>query len=177
MPVTRLLAGVFSMLAAILAAAPAAAEPTELIAEAPRIRRAIEAAIDPDTRRGVTRLPRVSIDSTGDVTVVVALRDVAEDPDATYAAALGDTLAVLSAVYHSPDVDRVTTATVLGTYAVIGATGRTREQPVLRAVLSAEHAGRLDWGSVEPEQVPQLVDVWWVHAAFHGREDMLGGGG
>src|ERR687887_2202990 len=101
MPLARLLAGAFSMLAAMLAAAPAAAEPTEQIGEAPRIRQAIEAAIDPDTRRGVARLPRVTIDATGDATAVLALRNEADDPDATYAAALDDALRVLRAVYHS----------------------------------------------------------------------------
>jgi hypothetical protein len=164
------------MLAAMLAAAPAAAEPTEQIGEAPRIRQAIEVAIDPDTRRGVARLPRVTIDATGDATAVLALRNEADDPEATYAAALDDTLRVLRAIYHSADVDRISIATVVGTFNVIGATGRAREVPVLRAVLSAEHAAQLDWAALGPDEVPQLADVWWVHAGFHGREAMVDGG-
>ena len=71
-----------------------AGQPTEPaveeMADAPRIRQAIEAAIDSDTRRGAPRLPRVTIDTIGDVTVVLALRNEADDPDATYAAALDD---------------------------------------------------------------------------------------
>jgi len=163
--------------ACLVAARPAAIEAAETIVEAPRIRQAIEAAIELDTKRGAVRLPRVSIDETGDVTVVVALRDELEDRGATYAAALDDTLAVLRAVYHSPDAGDIRSATVLGTFAVTGATGRTREQPVLRAVLSAGPATNLDWASVEPEALPTLADVWWVHAAFHGRDSMIEGGG
>jgi hypothetical protein len=176
MPLARLLAGAFSMLAAMLAVAPAAAEPTEQIGEAPHIRQAVEAAIDPDTRRGVTRLPRVTLDATGDATVVLALRNEDDDPEATYAAALDDTLRVLRAVYHSADADRISSVTVVGTFNVISATGRARELPVLRAVISAEHAAQLDWAALGPDEVPQLADVWWVHAGFHGREAMVDGG-
>jgi hypothetical protein len=163
------------LLAGLLAAPAAAGPALQEIQDAPRIREAIEASVDPDTRRNVPRLPRVTIDTTGDVTVVLALRDQADDPQATYAAALDDTLVVLSAVYHSPDAERVTTTTLVGTFAVIGASGRQRELPVLRAALSAQRAAELDWSSIAPEQLPSVVDVWWVHPAFYGREALLGG--
>jgi hypothetical protein len=156
------------------AASAGAVPASQEITEAPQIRQSVEAAIDPDTRRGVVRLPRVTIDTTGDVTVVVALRDEGEQ-EAIHAAALEDTLRVLSAIYHSSDLERITTATVVGTYTVIGAAGRARELPVLRAVLSAERAAKLDWSTVDPPRLPDLVDVWWMHAGFYGRDALVGG--
>ena len=159
--------------AALCLASPLAAEPSPPeIQEAPRIRQAIEAAIEPDTRRDVPRLPRVTIDTNGDVTVVLALRDEGA-MEAIRAAARSDTLATLRAVYQSPDADRVTVATVVGTYGIIGSSGRKRELPVLRAVLSAERATQVDWGAVTADQVPELADVWWMHAAFSEAPDTL----
>lgn len=172
----RFMAVVLGLIARLALPAPTLAGPAlQEIEDSPRIRGAIEAILDPDTKRSVPRLPRVSIDTTGDVTVVLALRNEGDDPEATYAAALADTTSVLWAVYHSPEVERITTTTVVGTFAVIGKTERLRELPVLRAVLSAEHAARMDWAQMDWHQLPQLVDLWWVHAAFHGREALLEG--
>ena len=55
------------------------------------------------------------------------------------AAAEEDVFRILRAVYTAPD-SPVRTATVVGTYSVTGTRG-ARELPVLRTVLSAEHAG------------------------------------
>lgn len=149
------------LLARLAGAAPAGQE----ILDAPQIYDAVLAALGPETNRDVPRVARATIDETGDVTVVFALRDEGS-LDAIRATALADTLAALWAVYHAPESDRVTTTTVLGTFAVIGKRGSARETPVLRAVLSADRAATLDWDALAPEQVPAIVDVWWLHAAF-----------
>src|SRR6266545_1420545 len=104
-------------LALALTLSSAAAQQIE---DAPAIKDSIEAALPLELNRAVDeRLPRVTIDRTGDVTVVFAMRyldDVASVREAAYE----DTLAVLRAVYTSPEVERVTSTTVLGTFSVIG---------------------------------------------------------
>ena len=165
MPTIRARLVVAGLLAALLAVPAGAAPSGQDITDAPLIRAAVTAAIDPDTKRDAPRLPRVGIDSTGDVTVVFALRDEGE-LGAIRAGAQADALAILSAVYHSPDAHRVTTTTVVGTFSVIGKRDQGRELPVLRAVLTAERAAGLDWDGLAPEQLPEIVDVWWLHAAF-----------
>ena len=130
------------------------------------LRRAIEAVLPPNTGRPAPRLPRVSLDPTGDLTVVLAIRNGPNAP-VIREDALVDTLTILRAVYHAPVASQVRTTTVLGTYAVASATS-TRELPVLRAVLSAKHAATLDWTKAKPDQLPHLVDVWWEHPAFAG---------
>ena len=155
-----------SILGALVPGGPGlAAPPGQGIDDAPQIYEAILASIDPQTNRDAVRVPRVTIGATGDVTAVIALRDEGDDPVALYATALADTLAILRAVYQSPVADRVSTATVIGTYPVKGSRGTVRELPVLRAVLTAGGANRLEEG-VEPESVPRLADAWWVHGAF-----------
>jgi hypothetical protein len=140
------------------------------IASAPQILQAVSSVLNPDTgRKDVPRLARATIDTTGDVTVVFALRNEHDDKEATRTTALADTLAILWAVYHSPNTDRITTTTVVGTYAIQGKTGRTRELPVLRAVLSAQHAAQLDWKELSMERLPQTVDLWWMHVAMAPR--------
>jgi hypothetical protein len=64
-------------------------------------------------------------------------------------------------------VDGVTTVTVLGTFPYQGTKGKSvRESPVLRAVMSADHAGRVNWDQLSPADVPTTVDVWWLQGAF-----------
>jgi hypothetical protein len=146
--------------------APAAQSQVAQIVDAPQILQAVGAVLSPDTARDVPRLARATIDTTGDVTVVFALRNEHDDKQAIHTTALADTLAILWAIYHSPDTNHVATTTVVGTYALTGKTGRTRELPVLRAVLSAQRAAQLDWQALSLEQLPQAVDVWWMHAAM-----------
>ena len=163
-----------------------------------QLRATIARALDPDTRRSdprllwstidasvnvvdaqkvvhpqVPKLQRVGIDETGDLTVVFALSDEGE-LGAIRAAAQADTLAILRAVYSSLRPARVRTMTVVGTYAVIASNVRARERAVLRAVLSAERANKLDWATARAEQLPELVDEWWLHTAFADRVGRLG---
>jgi pimeloyl-ACP methyl ester carboxylesterase len=128
-----------------------------------RIRGWIEEAIDPDTGRGAIRLPAVGIDDTGDLTVVFAVREK-DDLDAFRAAAEEDVFGILRAVYTEPD-SPVRTATVVGTYSVTGARG-ARELPVMRTVLSAEHAGKIDWSNAAPQDLFSAADVYRLYPPF-----------
>jgi len=138
------------------------------ITDAPNILLAVGAVLNPDTKRDVPRMARATIDTSGDVTVVFALRNENDNQEAIVTTALADTLAALWAIYHSPDTAQVTSATLIGTYAVEGKTGRMRETPVLRAVLTASNAAHLNWNAVMPEQLPEIVDDWWMHAKLAG---------
>jgi pimeloyl-ACP methyl ester carboxylesterase len=128
-----------------------------------RIRDWIEHAIAPDTRRGAIRLPEVGMDETGDLTVVVALREV-DDLDGFRAAAEEDVFSILRAVYTAPD-SPVRTVTVVGTYPV-AETGAPRELPVLRTVLSAEHAATIDWEEATPRDLFTAADVYRLYPPF-----------
>jgi pimeloyl-ACP methyl ester carboxylesterase len=125
-----------------------------------RIRGWIEAAIDPDTGRGVIRLPEVGIDDTGDLTVVFALREK-DDLDAFRAAAEEDVFRILRAVYTETD-SPVRTATVVGTYSVTE-TGKPRELPTLRTVLSAENASKIAWQTATPQDLFTAADVYRLY--------------
>ena len=110
--------------------------------------------------------PRVTIDLTGDATIEFAIRNADDDPVATRDGAIDDSLAVLRAVYGSP-AESVRTVTVLGTFPFQGTKSPgVRPTPVLRAVLSADHARNIDWQTVSPANLPAVVDVWWLQAAF-----------
>src|SRR5215213_2514084 len=128
-----------------------------------RIRGWLEEAIDPDTGRGAIRLPSVGIDGTGDLTVVFALREK-DDLDAFRAAAEEDVFRILRAVYTEPD-SPVRTATVLGTYSVTGARG-DRELRVLRSVLSAANASKIDWERSTPQDLFSAADVYRLYPPF-----------
>jgi hypothetical protein len=164
---------------AVAASAPAAqSQPTAAsqpamsaspaIADAPNILLAVGAVLNPDTKRDVPRMARATIDTSGDATVVFALRNENDNQEAIVTTALADTLAAFWAIYHSPDTAQVTSATVIGTYNVQGKTGSMRELPVLRAVLTANNAAHLNWNAVMPEQVPDIVDDWWIHEKLAG---------
>jgi len=146
--------------------AMSAASPT--MADAPNILLAVGAVLNPDTKRDVPRMARATIDTSGDATVVFALRNENDHQEAIVTTALADTLAAFWAIYHSPDTAQVTSATVIGTYAIQGKTGSMRELPVLRAVLTANNAAHLNWNAVMPEQLPEIVDDWWMHAKLAG---------
>src|SRR4051794_1447017 len=114
-----------------------AAQSTPIIGESSldeQNRTLIEATIDPDTGRGVIRLPAVWTNESGELSVVVALRE-RDDLDAFRAAAQEDVFKIMRAVYTEPD-NPITSTTVVGTYSVTG-TGNPRELPILRVVLSA----------------------------------------
>lgn len=150
----------------LAAGASPIASRTPAARDATPIRRAITAVLDPSAKRPTMRLPRVSIDATGDLTVVFALRDEGSF-EGIRTAALTDALAILRAVYRSPSAAYVRTATVIGTFSITGPRG-PREMPVLRAVLSAERASHLDWANVRPEQLPTLVDDWFQYPPLLG---------
>ena len=136
---------------------------------APQLYAALAAALDPDTNRPAPRLARVSVDPTGDATVVFAIRNEQDDADATRARAVADTLTVLRTAYASEDASRISTMTVLGTFPYKGTKGKSvRESPVLRAVLSADRAAQLDWDALSPDDLDHAVDVWWMQGAFAG---------
>lgn len=111
--------------------------------------------------------PRISIDPSGDTTIEFAIHNADDDPAATREGALADTLTLLRAVYDSSPSEVVRTVTVLGTFPFKGTKSPSvRPTPVLRAVLSAEHAQNLDWQALRPADVPSVVDAWWLQGAF-----------
>jgi hypothetical protein len=132
--------------------------------EEPSVRQSIESALDMDTYRQVLRLPRVTLDeANGDLTVIFAMRrPLADDPRQIAASATDDIFTILWAAYTSAAAPRIRTATVLGTYAVVGRYERPREIPLMRAVLSADRAARLDWWNVARLDPRETLDVWWV---------------
>jgi pimeloyl-ACP methyl ester carboxylesterase len=117
-------------------------------------------AIVPDTGRGAIRLPSVSIDETGDLSVVVALREI-DDLNAFRAAAEQDVFDIFRAVYDRPD-SPVRTATVIGTYPVAG-TGNPRELRVLRVVLSNTHAADLNWTLATPTDLFTIAETYRLY--------------
>jgi hypothetical protein len=141
--------------------------------EAPEFRDIVAAAVDPSPNRinpesydVIRRLPQVTIDNTGDLTVVLALRDEGAK-EAIVAAGQADTLTALRAIYQSSLADQVRSATLVGTYGIARAeSNRTRERRILRAVLSAARAASIDLAAVNPNELPELLDVWWLHPAF-----------
>jgi hypothetical protein len=145
--------------AALLALAPFAARADD----APTLRSALASAIDPNPTRNTPRLARVDIDPMGDATVMFAIQNAEDDADAVRAGALADALALLQAAYSSPDAEHITSVTVLGTFPFKSTKGKSvREAPVLRAVLSAQHAASLTWDDVTPD----ALDDWWLQGAF-----------
>ena len=178
----HLSAGAIVVLAALLVAAgsptfgavsrdrPADQEATNAIgddaiaADEAELRATIEAVLDPDTRRGVGRLPSVRLDPTGDLTVVVALRDFGT-LEAIRDGAEEDALAILRAIHESPVAGRVRTTTLIGTFAVTGTRG-TRELRVMRVVLSAERAIGIEWGAVAPADLATVTDLWKLYPPF-----------
>jgi hypothetical protein len=132
--------------------------------EEPSVRQSIEAALEMDTYRQVLRLPRVTLDEArGDLTVIFAMRrPLTDDPRQVVASATDDIFTILWAAYTSAAAPRIRTATVLGTYSVVGRYERPREIPLMRAVLSADRATRLDWWNVARLDPREALDVWWV---------------
>jgi pimeloyl-ACP methyl ester carboxylesterase len=128
-----------------------------------RIRGWIEASIDPSTGRGAIRLPAVWMDEHGDLSVVFALREM-DDLDAFRAATEEDVFNILHAVYTDP-ASPVKTATVIGTYSVTGTRG-ARELPVVRTVLSAENAGKINWDEATPQDLFSAADVYRLYPPF-----------
>jgi pimeloyl-ACP methyl ester carboxylesterase len=128
-----------------------------------QLRRAIGARVVPDSGRGMIRLPRVSLDD-GDATVIVALRDTG-GVEGIRVAATDDAFAVFDAAYHSPVAAQIRTMTLVGTFPVTGSRG-TRELRVLRAVLTAETAARIDWQTLRPEGLAGAVDTWRFYPPF-----------
>jgi hypothetical protein len=128
------------------------------------VRQAIESVLELDAGRDTRRLPRVTLDeASGDLTVVFAMRrPLVNDPRQIVNSATDDVLTILWATYASPAAGRVRTATVLGTYAVVGRYQRPREIPLLRAVLSADRAAQLDWTQFSTMDPGQSFDVWWL---------------
>ena len=146
--------------------------------EEPSVRRSIESALEMDSYRDARRLPRVTLDdSTGDLTVIFAMRrPLADDPRQIVASATDDVFTILWAVYTSAAAPRIRTATVLGTYAVVGRYARPREIPLMRAVLSADRATRLDWWNVDRLDPREAFDVWWVEGELVGAPSPPGRG-
>lgn len=144
---------------------PALAAPATPAASAAesQLRDWIAAAIAPDTGRDVARLPVVTLNAAGDLSVVVALRDQG-DLDAFRAAAEDDVFQVLHAAYTGPE-SPVTTATVVGTYSVTSPR-RARELRVLRVVLSSSRARQLDWSTATPQDLFTAADVYRFYPPF-----------
>lgn len=133
-------------------------------ADAPTVRQAIQSVLEMDTWRDAARLPRVSLDiSTGDLTVVFAMRrPMSDDPAQIVSSATDDVFTILWATYASPDAGRIRSTTVLGTYSIVGRYARPREVPLLRAVLSADRAANFDWAKVASLDPSRVFDIWWI---------------
>ncbi len=131
---------------------------------APTLRAAISAVLPADAAHPDERVSRVSITSTGDLTVVFALRDIDDDPALIGAAGAADTLSILQGIYASNESlqGQIASATVLGTYAAYGKSERLAHRPLLRVVLSAAHADRIQNASLSPSQLPSWADDWWA---------------
>lgn len=138
-----------------------AAPPTPAASASDRLRAAVAAALPPGSGRDASRLARVDVDATGDATVVFALRAADTAPEIVGGGA-ADILAIFRAVYHPAPVASLRTATVIGTYPVIGQYGR-RAMPVMRAVLSRMTANTLGWAHLTPRMLPAALDTWWVY--------------
>lgn len=132
---------------------------------APVLRDSITHSLDPNLGRKGVRLPRVTINRVGDVTVVFAAKS-GPDPVTIRDVAIRDTLTILKAVYHSPDASRISTATVLGTYPIQGKWGSTREQTIIRATLKADRARIIGWDSLQPDELQGAVNDWWMYPTF-----------
>lgn len=137
--------------------------PAAIAQDEARLRDAVAAAVAPDTDRGGIRLPSVRLDDTGDLTVVLALRE-RDDLESFRSAATEDVFQVMRAVYTQTG-SPVRTTTVVGTYPVTGARG-TRELRVLRAVLSAATAGTIAWDQVSPSSLFTAADVYRFYPPF-----------
>jgi hypothetical protein len=147
----------------MLVAGSAPAQAQELVGE-PVVRAAIQSVLDMDPGRDVERLPRIDLDPVrGDLTVVFAMRrPVSDDPRQVVASGTDDMFTILWAAYTSADAPRIRTVTVLGTYAVVGRYEHAKEVPLMRAVLTAEDAARLDWSSVATVDPSRVLDTWWI---------------
>ena len=141
----------------------ARADPAQASGVDDQIRGWISSAIDPDAGRDVTRLPVVTMNEAGDLTVIVALREKT-GLDTFRAAAEEDVFQILRAVYDEPQ-SPVQTVTVVGTYPVTG-TRSTRELRVLRTVLSKERASGIDWASATPMTLFSAADVYRFYPPF-----------
>jgi len=128
------------------------------------VRHAIESVLEMDTGRSAARLPRITLDSArGDLTIVLGMRrPLSDDPAQIVASATDDVFTILWATYTSADAPRIRTTTVLGTYAVVGRYENPRELPLLRAVLTADHAANFDWPNVASLDPRRVLDTWWV---------------
>jgi hypothetical protein len=158
--------------AAVVAVALAVSTATHVVASedvdaAARLYTSISGVLEPGTNRAAARLSTVSIDPSGDATVVFAIRGADDDAHATVAGGMGDALSVLRSVYQGSDGTGIRTVTVLGTFPFKGTKGRSvRESPVLRAVLSAERAAQVDWDAVLPDELETTTDAFWLQDAF-----------
>jgi hypothetical protein len=140
--------------------------------EEPGVRQSIESALEMDTYRQAERLPRVTLNAdTGDLTIVFAMRrPLVDDPRQIVASATDDVFTILWATYTSAAAPRIRTTTVLGTYAVVGRYERPKEIPLMRAVLTAERATRIDWWSSTSLDPREAFDTWWVEGELVGQQ-------
>jgi hypothetical protein len=157
----RRLSGAVIAIALLLGPRPAWADQQ---VDEPIVRQAIESVLEMDTWRAADRLPRVTLDpARGDLTIVFAMRrPLSDDPRQIVNSATDDVFTILWATYTSPAASQIRTATVLGTYAVVGRYERPREVPLLRAVLSADRAVNFDWTNVAILDPRTVFDAWWV---------------
>jgi len=156
-----LLAELLLVLVVLLAPGPVLAQEQ---VDAPIVRQAIESVLEMDTGRSAARLPRISLDvARGDLTIVFGMRrPLSDDPAQIVASATDDVFTILWATYTSPDATRIRSTTVLGTYAIVGRYENPREVPLLRAVLTADHAANFDWPNVASLDPRRVLDTWWV---------------
>ena len=141
----------------------------------PVVRAAISNVLDMDAGRNVERLPRIDLDPTrGDLTVVFAMRrPLSDDPRQIIASATDDVFTILWAAYTSGDAGRIRSATVLGTYAIVGRYERPREVPLIRAVLTADRASNFDWSQVASVDPSRVLDTWWVEGELESAAALM----
>jgi hypothetical protein len=143
----------------------------------PTIRQSIESVLEMETWRDAERLPRVTLNqATGDVTVVFGIRrPVADDARQIVGGATDDIFTILWATYSSSMAGQIRSATVLGTYAVVGRYDHPKEIPLIRAVLSANRATNFDWSHLYTYDPRDVLDTWWVDGELVGDDHVSGG--
>lgn len=156
----------------LLKAPDATADPDE----AGELKAAVESTLDLNIQRDAVRVPRVTIDPTGEATVQFAVRNAGEDGPAVTDAALEDARTILEAVNQSSEAARITSTTVLGTYPVVNRAGAVPETIVLRAVVSADRAQQTNWEAVASKDLASAVDELWLHPVLSGEREYEGSG-
>jgi hypothetical protein len=127
----------------------------------------LAATLTPGTDRPAPRLAQVSIDASGDATVLFGIQNQSDDPNQIRDGALADAFVIFKTVYTSASAPRISSVTVLGSFPFRGTKGSSvRDSPVLRAVLSAPRAASINWDDLDASGLQGMLDTLWIQSAF-----------